>query len=377
MTDLSAPPATGEVVLYQTDDGNQTVQVRLQDGTVWLTQKLIADLYQTSTQNISRHLTELYEEGEIAPESTIKSYLIVRTEGSRNVRRPVDHYNLAAIVAVGFRVRSARGTAFRQWAIARLDEFLSKGFVMDDERLKSGAHLGTDYFDELLERIRDIRASERRFYQKITDIYAQCSVDYDAKSGLTLSFFKTVQNKLHWAVHGHTAAELIHERADSTRPNMGLTTWKNAPSGKIRQADVTVAKNYLDADELRELNRIVTMYLDYAEDQARKRPLRLRSDGRRHRGAGASRPPTLGLIRRRAPRPGTPSFPRLAPGGGAIRRLTLRAPAAAARPGTAAATRLRRRCTPAPPRPSGSAAGPAGAAGPARTGRPAPRPRSY
>jgi hypothetical protein len=182
----------------------------------------------------------------------------------------VEHYNLDAILAVGYRVRSARGTAFRQWATARLSELLVKGFTMDDERLKQGRTLGDDYFDELLERIREIRASERRFYQKITDIYAT-SIDYDPKAEITQTFFATVQNKLHWAIHGHTAAEIIYRRADAGQPHMGLTTWKNAPHGPIRKADVTVAKNYLTEEEIRELNRIVTMYLDYAEDQARRR----------------------------------------------------------------------------------------------------------
>jgi len=267
---------TGEFLLFQGEDGATRVQVRVQDGTVWLTQKLMAELYGTTIKNISLHLTAIYEEGELPPESTMKSYFIVRTEGTREVRRPVDHYNLQAIVAVGFRTRSPQGTLFRQWAIDRLKEYMVKGFVMNDERLKSGAHLGTDYFDELLDRIRDIRASERRFYQKITDIYAQCSIDYDKRDAVTLAFFATVQNKLHWAIHGHTAAELVHARADSARPNMGLTTWKNAPTGKIRRQDVTVAKNYLTDEELRELNRIVTMYLDYAEDQARRRrPMRM------------------------------------------------------------------------------------------------------
>jgi hypothetical protein len=188
----------------------------------------------------------------------------------RQVSRMVDHYNLDAIIGVGYRVRSARGTAFRQWATARLSEFLVKGFTLDDKRIKDGRTLGDQYFDELLERIRDIRASERLFYQKITDIYAT-SIDYDSRAKITQTFYATVQNKLHWAIHGRTAAEIIRERADASKPHMGLTTWKNAPRGPIRKADVTVAKNYLTEEEIRELNRIITMYLDYAEDQARRR----------------------------------------------------------------------------------------------------------
>jgi hypothetical protein len=267
---------TGEFLLFQSADGTSRVQVRLHDGTVWLTQKLMAELYGTSVPNINQHITAIFNEGELAPDATLKSFLIVRLEGSREVRRPVHHYNLPMILAVGYRTNSPQGTLFRQWATAHLEEYLIKGFVMNDERLKSGAHLGTDYFDELIDRIRDIRASERRFYQKITDIYAQCSIDYEPRAEVSLSFFATVQNKLHWAIHGHTAAELIHARADSSQPNMGLTTWTNAPKGKIRRKDVAVAKNYLTDEELRELNRVVTMYLDYADDQARKRrPMRM------------------------------------------------------------------------------------------------------
>ncbi len=264
-------PATGEFVLYVGDDGSLRVHVRISDGTVWLTQKLMAELYGKDVRTINEHLQNIYTEGELDPEATIRKFRIVQTEGTREVTRLVDHYSLPAIIAVGYRVRSPQGTRFRQWATARLEEYLVKGFVLDDERLKSTAHLGVDYFDELLERIRDIRASERRFYQKITDIYAQCSVDYDPYSELTQTFYATVQNKLHWAIHGRTAAELIHERADASKPHMGLTTWKNAPGGPIRKNDVTVAKNYLTEQELSELNRVVTMYLDYAEDQARRR----------------------------------------------------------------------------------------------------------
>jgi len=271
-------PATGELLVYVGADGAARVQVRLSEGTVWLTQKLMGELYGKDVRTINEHLGNIYDEAELDPTATIRKFRIVQTEGNRSVSRLVDHYSLPAILAVGYRVHSGQGTRFRQWATARLDEYLVKGFVLDDERLMSGAHLGEDYFDELLERIRGIRASERRFYQKITDIYAQCSVDYDPRTEITQAFYATVQNKLHWAIHGRTAAELIHERADATKPNMGLTSWKNSPSGPIWKSDVAIAKNYLAEDELRELNRVVTMYLDYAEDQARRRHAMTMSD---------------------------------------------------------------------------------------------------
>jgi hypothetical protein len=260
-----------EIIVYQTEDGQAKVQVRLEGGTVWLTQAAMADLYQTSRENITLHVGNIYEDKELPEKATCKEYLLVRIEGERQVQRPIKHYNLDMILAIGYRVRSHRGTQFRQWATARLREFLVKGFVLDDERLKEGRTLGADYFDELLERIRDIRSSERLFYQKITDIYAQCSADYDPRSSITQEFFATVQNKLHWAIHGRTAAELIAERADADKLHMGLTTWKNAPKGKIRKTDISIAKNYLNEYELRRLNRIVTMYLDYAEEQAERR----------------------------------------------------------------------------------------------------------
>lgn len=258
----------GQLLIYQ--DGALRVQVRIDGKTVWLPQRLMAELYQVSVKTINEHLVNIYAEHELDSSATIRKFRIVQTEGTRQVSRMVDHYNLDAILAVGYRVRSARGTAFRQWATARLSELLVKGFTMDDERLKQGRTLGDDYFEELLERIRDIRASERMFYQKITDIYAT-SIDYDSNAEITKTFFATVQNKLHWAIHSHTAAEIIYQRADASKPHMGLTTWKNAPYGPIRKADVTVAKNYLSEEEIRKLNRIVTMYLDYAEDQARRR----------------------------------------------------------------------------------------------------------
>ena len=273
--DLTVLPPEGQLLIYQ--DGALRVQVRMDGRTVWLTQAAIAELYQTTSQNITMHLKGIYLDGELNEGSTCKEFLQVRREGARDVQRKIKHYNLEAILGVGYRVRSGRGTAFRQWATARLSELLVKGFTMDDERLKAGQTLGDDYFDELLERIRDIRASERMFYQKITDIYAT-SIDYDPRSDITQTFFATVQNKLHWAIHGHTAAEVIHQRADASSQNMGLATWKNAPHGPIRRTDVTVAKNYLTEKEISELNRIVTMYLDYAEDQARRRKPMYMSD---------------------------------------------------------------------------------------------------
>ena len=256
-----------DLILYRTEDGRSRVEVRLEDETVWLSQAAMAQLFETTVANINIHLKNIFAEGELAENRTIKDFLIVAREGTRDVRRRVKHYRLEAIIAVGYRVRSRRGTQFRQWATERLQEYLVKGFTLDDPRLKAGSNIGSDYFDELLERIRDIRASEKRFYQKIRDIYA-LAVDYDPKAEDTLQFFRVVQNKLHFAVSGKTAAELIAERADASRPNMGLTAWKGT---KVRKGDVTIAKNYLNAEEMAALNRIVTMYLDFAEDQARRR----------------------------------------------------------------------------------------------------------
>jgi len=257
-----------QMLIYE--DGTLQVQVRIDGQTVWLTQAGMAELFQTTPQNITLHLKSIYDEGELSEAATCKECLQVRHEGARQVQRSLKHYNLDAILAVGYRVRSARGTAFRQWATARLTELLVKGFTLDDERIKAGRTFGDAHFDELLERIRDIRASERLFYQKITDIYAT-SIDYDPKAEITQTFYATVQNKLRWAIHGHTAAEIVIRRADAAKPHMGLTTWKNAPHGPIRKTDVTIARNSLTQEEIRELNRIVTMYLDYAEDQARRR----------------------------------------------------------------------------------------------------------
>ncbi|MEN8264708.1 MAG: virulence RhuM family protein [Nitrospirota bacterium] len=253
-----------QFLLYQTEDGQTRIEVRLENETVWMTQAMMAELYQTTPQNITLHLKAVYSEGELVEAATCKDYLQVQKEGSREVSRSRKFYNLQAIISVGYRVRSHRGTQFRKWATERLNEYIVKGFTMDDARLKEGVNIGSDYFDEQLERIRDIRSSEKRFYQKIRDIY-KLAVDYDPKAEETLEFFRIVQNKLHFAISGKTAAELISERADASKPNMGLTAWKGA---KVRKGDVTVAKNYLNKDELEMLNRIVTMYLDFAEDQA-------------------------------------------------------------------------------------------------------------
>jgi hypothetical protein len=262
------------VLIYQ--DAGLNLRVRLDGQTVWLTQQQIADLFQTTPQNITLHIGSIYEEGELTEEATCKDYLQVRQEGARQVQRSLKHYSLEMILAVGYRVRSLRGTQFRQWATARLSELLVKGFTLDDARIKAGRTLGADYFDELLARIRDIRSSERLFYQKITDIYAT-SIDYDGNAELTQTFFKTVQNKLHWAAHGHTAAEVVRQRANAQQPHMGLTTWKNAPHGAVRKADVAVAKNYLNEEELKSLNLVVSAYLDFAELQARgHRPMHMR-----------------------------------------------------------------------------------------------------
>jgi hypothetical protein len=268
--DDSARSGRGELILYVTEDGRSRVECRFEDETLWLSQALMAELFQTTTQNITLHLKGLYAEGEIDEVATCKEYLQVRLEGGRQVRRSVKHYNLDAILAVGYRVRSLRGTQFRRWATERLREYLLKGFTMDDERLRNPPVEGSgvpDYFDELLERIRDIRASERRMYLRVKDIFA-LAADYEPSRADVTRFFQIIQNKLHYAVTGKTAAELIAERADHGQPNMGLTTWKG---DAVRKADVTVAKNYLREEEISDLNRIVVMWLDFAEDQARRR----------------------------------------------------------------------------------------------------------
>ncbi len=272
----SDQPREGELILYQTPGGAVRIEILYEDETFWLNQKRIAELFGVDLRTISYHLNEIYESGEVRPEATLRRIWRVQTEGGREVRREIEFYNLDAIISVGYRVNSVQATQFRIWATQTLREFVIKGFVLDDERLKLNKRLGKDYFDELLERIREIRASERRFYLKITDIYEQCSIDYDMDAEMTKTFFKTVQNKLHWAVTGRTAAEIIAARADASKPSMGLTTWKNAPKGKILQSDVSVAKNYLIEQEIKELERIVTMYLDYAENQAaRQIPMRM------------------------------------------------------------------------------------------------------
>jgi hypothetical protein len=269
-------PKNHEILLYSTPDGAVRVEVAFEDETFWLTQKKMAELFGVGIPTVNRHLKEIYKSHELSELATIRRIRIVQPEGARQIAREVDFYNLDAIIAVGYRVNSRQATQFRIWATQVLREFLVKGFVLDDERLKQGKRFGKDYFDELLERIRSIRASERRFYLKIADIYEQCSIDYNQQADITQTFFKTVQNKLHWAITGKTAAELIAGRAQASQPNMGLKTWKNAPHGRILKADVTVAKNYLEEDEIKALERIVGMYLDYAENQAsRQIPMRM------------------------------------------------------------------------------------------------------
>jgi hypothetical protein len=258
-----------EFILYQTEDGTSRIQIRLENETVWLTQRQIADLYQINVNTVSRHIKVIFDEDELKPEATVRQYRIVAPEAARAVERLVNHYNLDMVLAIGYRGRSIRGTQFRQWATARLSEYLVKGFTMDDERLKNPPSKGQkDYFDELLERIRDIRSSERRFYQKVLDIYAT-SVDYTPDAEASQQFFATVQNKMHWATHGHTAAEIIHQRADADKPRMGLLTTR--ASGLVRKDDVAIAKNYLTEDELQVLNRIVNFYIEFAELQALER----------------------------------------------------------------------------------------------------------
>ena len=269
-------PHEGEIILYRTANDAVRVEVLYESETFWLNQRRMAELFGVDLRTISYHLKEIYESGELSPEATLRKNWRVQREGNRDVRREIEFYSLDAIISVGYRVNSVQATQFRIWATQTLREFIVKGFVLDDERLKLNKRFGRDYFDELLERIREIRASERRFYLKITDIYEQCSIDYDPNADTTKTFFKTVQNKLHWAVTGKTAAEIIADRAHASKPSMGLTTWKNAPKGKILKSDVGVAKNYLIEQEVRELERIVSMYLDYAENQtARQIPMKM------------------------------------------------------------------------------------------------------
>lgn len=264
----SLTPNQSEFLLYNSQNGEIRVDVLQHDETVWLTQKGMQELFDKAKSTVSEHISNIFQEGELEGNQVVRNFRTTATDGKQY---DTAFYNLDVIISVGYRVKSQRGTQFRIWATRILREYIIKGFAVDDERLKQGSTLfGKDYFDELLERIREIRASERRFYQKITDIYAQCSIDYDPNAKITQTFYKTVQNKLHWAITGHTAAEIINERANASKSNMGLTTWKNAPDGKILKTDIAVAKNYLKEKELRDLNRIVTMYLDFAELQAER-----------------------------------------------------------------------------------------------------------
>ena len=254
-----------EIILYQIDNTNICVNVIFKDETFWLTQKVMAELFECTVDNISLHLKNIYKEEELEEKATTEYFSVVQSEGNRKVTRNVKCYNLDAIIAVGYRVNSKKATKFRQWATKTLKEYITKGFVLNDDMLKNGKPFGKDYFDELLERIREIRASERRAYQKITDVFEQCSYDYDKNSDITKSFYAFVQNKLHFAVTGKTAAELVYERVNAEKPAMGLTTWKDAPNGKILKRDIRIAKNYLNEKELSRLNRLVTMFIDYAE----------------------------------------------------------------------------------------------------------------
>ena len=267
--------SAAEYLTYVASTGDQkdSVEMRYEDENIWLTQKMMAALYDVDVRTINEHIKKIYADSELTPEATIRKFRIVQTEGERQVQRTINHYNLQMIIAVGFKVNSERAVQFRKWVNQIAKDYTIKGWVMDDERLKRGTYLTDKYFEEQLERVREIRASERKFYQKITDLYAT-AIDYDKTAAATRRFYASVQNKMHYAVHGHTAAELIVSRADSQKPHMGLTTWQDAPDGKIRKSDVTVAKNYLTAFELGQLNRMVTAYLDFAENMAqRKIPL--------------------------------------------------------------------------------------------------------
>ena len=265
--EITIRSSAAEYLTYVASVGDQqdSVEMRYEDENIWLTQKMMAILYDVDVRTINEHIKKIYSDSELEEDSTIRNFRIVQTEGSRQVTRDTKHYSLQMIIAVGFKVNSERAVQFRKWVNQIAKDYTIKGWVMDDERLKRGTYLTEKYFDEQLERIREIRASERKFYQKITDLYAT-AIDYDKNSATTRRFFATVQNKMHYAVHGHTAAELIVERADHTKEHMGLTTWADAPEGKIKKSDVTVAKNYLSQDEMKQLNRMVTAYLDFAEN---------------------------------------------------------------------------------------------------------------
>lgn len=265
--EITIRSSAAEYLTYVASVGNQqgSIEMRYEDENIWLTQKMMATLYDVDVRTINEHIKKIYSDSELEEDSTIRNFRIVQTEGSRQVTRDTKHYNLQMIIAVGFKVNSERAIQFRKWVNQIAKDYTIKGWVMDDERLKRGTYLTEKYFDEQLERIREIRASERKFYQKITDLYAT-AIDYDKNAATTRRFYATVQNKIHYAVHGHTAAELIVERADHTKEHMGLTTWADAPDGKIKKSDVTVAKNYLSQDEMKQLNRMVTAYLDFAEN---------------------------------------------------------------------------------------------------------------
>jgi hypothetical protein len=261
-------PSNSDFILYTSQDGEVRVGVFVNDETVWLTQKAMQELFDRSKSTVSEHISNVFKEGELEESQVVRKF---RTTADDGKDYEVSYYNLDVIISVGYRIKSQRGTQFRIWATKTLKEFIIKGFVLDDKRLKQGGQVfGKDYFDELLERIREIRASERRFYQKITDIYAQCSIDYDLKSDLSLNFYKTVQKKLHWAITGNTAAEIIDKRANAENPNMGLTSWKNSSEGKILKSDTSIVKNYLSEKEISELNRLVELYLNFAELQAER-----------------------------------------------------------------------------------------------------------
>lgn len=265
--EITIRSSAAEYLTYVASVGEQenSIEIRYEDENIWLTQKMMATLYDVDVRTISDHIKKVLSDSELEESATIRKFRIVQTEGSRQVQREVNHYNLQMIIAVGFKVNNDRAVQFRKWANSIVKDYTIKGWVMDDERLKQGTYLTDKYFDEQLERIREIRASERKFYQKITDIYAT-AIDYDKNSATTKRFYATVQNKMHYAVHGHTAAELIVERADHQKEHMGLTTWADAPDGKIKKSDVTIAKNYLSENELYQLNRMVTAYLDFAEN---------------------------------------------------------------------------------------------------------------
>ena len=266
---------SSEVILYTTPKGAIKIEILFENETFWLTQKKLAELFSVEVNTINYHLKEIFKTKELEENSVIRKIRITANDGKKYM---TNFYNLDAIIAVGYRVNSYSATQFRIWATNTLKEFIIKGFVLDSERLKQGKNFGEDYFDELLEKIREIRASERRFYQKITDIYAQGSIDYDPKAPQTQLFYQTVQNKLHWAITGYTASEIISKRANANLPNMGLTSWKNAPKGKILKSDINIAKNYLTEKELKDLEEIVSMYLDYAENQAKRKILMKMND---------------------------------------------------------------------------------------------------